>query len=196
VSTKPATFTTLAPWKSIATEDALETYPFDDIVDGEIGLDDLFGETPEKVRVHRGSLSAAAVELDGWKAGKQGNTLHIVDGDLTVAGHFLFAQDDITTTLWVTGDLIVSRLACLSSAVLIVGGTLTVCDTLVTNLEDAGWLIAPKQVLVARWIDLGRGRGGFLLPEPTPTALTELRAGLDDHSTLLDAFRSGAALAP
>jgi hypothetical protein len=173
---KPPGFATLAPWAKVPLEEA-EEFDFLAATNDSVGFEDCFGDDPEFVMIHRGSVKVAGmVELDGWKAAKDAQqTIYILDGDLEVDGPLVFDQCDIETTLWVTGNLTVKRLACMSTAMLIVGGSLAVGEFLVTDLEDAGHLIVHGSLTAPTWIDLAQGRGCIELAEAPRTRF------LSDH---------------
>ncbi len=152
----------LARWKKVAfdSDDSDESessarYDLLEATNDSVDYEDLFGDVPEHVMVHEGSVSAdGLVSLRGWDA-REGSqqTLYVIEGDLTINGTLVFAQSDICTTLWVKGTLRAQRVALASSAVLIVGA-LIVDDVLLTNLEDAGHLIVHGPCEARVWLDL------------------------------------------
>jgi hypothetical protein len=158
--TAPRGFATLAAWRRVPLDEA-EDHDFLAATNDSVDYEDCFGEDPSHVMLHEGSLRIAGlVELDGWKAARDAQqTVYIVDGDLIVDGALVFDQSDIMTTLWVTGALRATRVACASTAMLIVGGALEVADLLITDLEDAGHLIVHGPLVAPTWIDLAQGRG-------------------------------------
>lgn len=158
--TAPRGFATLAAWRRVPLDEA-EDHDFLAATNDSVGYEDCFGGDPSHVMLHEGSLRIAGlVELNGWKAARDAQqTVYIVDGDLIVDGALVFDQSDIMTTLWVTGALRATRVACASTAMLIVGGVLEVADLLITDLEDAGHLIVHGPLVAPTWIDLAQGRG-------------------------------------
>jgi hypothetical protein len=165
-------FKNLSEWTPVPLADS-EDFDLLDATRASVAYEDCFGEEPEHVMVHRGSVRVAGpVVLDGWKAAKTAQqTAYIIVGDLEIDDTLVFDQADIMTTLWVTGDLTVRRLACASTAMLIVGGSLRVADVLVTDLEDAGHLIVHGATVAPTWIDLTHGRGCIELAEPPQARL-------------------------
>lgn len=193
------TFTTLTTWTRTPLADA--AFDLCAATHDSVAWEDAFGEVPEFLMVHRGSVEIAGpVELDGWRAEDGARqTAYIIDGDLDLAGLLVFSQSDICTTLWVTGNVTVGRLVLAGSAMLIVGGSLTVTETLLTGLGDAGHLIVDGLLTAPVWIDLGRGRGSIELGEPggSPVESSAIRPELQDEdgpnwTRLLDAIHGGS----
>lgn len=184
----PPGFADLTTWKRVPLDEA-EDHDFLAATNDSVDYEDCFGDEPGHVMVHEGPVTVAgAVALDGWKAPRAAQqTVHIIVGDLTVDGALVFDQSDIMTVLWVTGDVTAKRLACLSTAMLIVGGALTVAEILVTDLEDAGHLIVHGPTVAATWIDLAQGRGCIELAGAPRTRF------LSDHYAELAASRAGEA---
>ncbi|MEO8703350.1 MAG: hypothetical protein ABI867_25105 [Kofleriaceae bacterium] len=166
---KTATFATLAPWQPVAIADA--GFDIGEATNDSVYWEDAFGDVPEHLMVHAGDIAIAGpVELDGHRASEGAQqTAYIIDGNLELAGPLVFSQSDICTTLWVTGNVTASRIACAGSAMLIVGGTLTVAEVLLTNLDDAGHLIVHGGFAAGAWIDLARGRGCIELAQQPAT---------------------------
>lgn len=163
-------FAALAAWERVPTAEA--EYDFLTATNDSVAYEDCFGQAPEHLMVHRGNVKIAGpLSLDGWKAPEDARqTVYIIDGDLEIDGSLLFDQSDICTTLWVTGNMKLQRAALLSTAMLVVGGSLEVGDVLVTDLEDAGHLIVHGSLSAQTWVDLtfrgcielGASQGRFL----------------------------------
>lgn len=173
-------FKKLTTWKRLPIEEA-EQYDLLAATNDSVAYEDCFGDEPEFVMLHEGAVHVAGpVVLDGSKAAEDAQqTIYIIDGDLTVDGALVFDQSDIMTTLWVTGKLRAARLACGSTAMLIVGGALEVAELVVTDLEDAGHFIIHGTMAAPTWADLAQGRGCIELGgAPRTRFLSDHYAGL------------------
>ncbi|BEL03557.1 hypothetical protein Q0Z83_017480 [Actinoplanes sichuanensis] len=127
-------------------------------------LEDLYGEEPEYLFVHRGDVTVAGplVAEDDW--GDEISTMYVIEGDLTVHGPAVFRNMDSNTALYVTGSVRVRDLACSWHGQLFVGGALVVEGVLFTRFDDAGHLVVHGSFSAGVWIE-GGGRGAIYLPE-------------------------------
>jgi hypothetical protein len=157
-------------WEKVPLEVAAESWDLDEISEGSVHLEDLYGEEPEHFHVHRGDVTVEGSLLAEDDSGEEFRTLFVVDGDLTVNGPAVIRNWGSNTALYVTGSVTVRDLVCLSNGQFFVGGSLHVANLLLTDLDDAGHLVVHGPVSAGTWVEAGR-RGAIYIGTPPAARL-------------------------
>ncbi|WP_173080206.1 hypothetical protein [Phytohabitans rumicis] len=176
-------------------DEALALLPQGSRVDGTADLfefDALFGDDPERVFVHRGNLAVSGTIAigNGHDEGYgEDGLVYLIDGDLSVDGPLHFYNDGYYVALLVTGSVTTENLFCSSECWLLVAGSLTVSDLLVTDLYECGSLRVQGSTTTRAWLNTHgdvdirlRGdcdHGGHVAADPAAVLLPEF---LDERS--------------
>jgi hypothetical protein len=145
----------LAAFTAMPYEKAEERYKLSEVdetpPDGfDIGIEDIFGEEPETVFVHKGPVhhdGDVTIGAVGEYAG-----IYIIDGDLEVGGLLSFTQVDGGSVLYVKGDLRARDLAMAQEAQLWVSGNLKITGHVLTALSQAGGLAVKKRATAKAFV--------------------------------------------
>jgi hypothetical protein len=144
-----------ARFEAVPLAKVAEQYDLGALTNDGLYLEDVFGDVPTHVYIHRGDLAIAGpLELAG-----EGDrlTLFVVDGDLEVSGPILF-RSAWQVPLVVTGSVRATALLLEGRATLIILGALLLEGPLVTAFDDGGLYIHGAQFAAEAWIDhVGRG---------------------------------------
>lgn len=146
-------------WKKVPFEDASEKYAIEDITLDDVS--DLFPDEPEHYLVHKGDVTIDGIGRFGGEDDED-LTVHVIDGNLTINGSFIFNQADVYSALYVTGSIICENAYVAWDAQLFVKKAFTVKGLLTTYLTDAGHLSVKGAVSAANWL-AGNDRGAYEL---------------------------------
>lgn len=163
-------------WKKVDFDDAIEKYSIDHF--SYEGIDEIFADEPEHYLVHKGDVTLEGL-AQFCATDEEEVTMHVVDGNLTLKGPFVFSQNDYNGALYVTGNLTCEANAFLGwDAQLFVGKTMTVKGLLATYLTDAGHFAVRDQLVADHWLEAG-DRGDFEIGKRPKTKM--LRCGEDNY---------------
>ena len=189
-------------WDAVPFDEAMALLPQDADV---FEFDALFGEDPERVFVHRGTIavSGATAIGNGHHEGYGENGLvYLIDGDLTVDGPLYFYNEGYYVGLLVTGSVTAGHLFCSCECWLFVGGSLTVSNLLVTDLYECGSLRVQGSTTTGAWLDRDadvdirlrgdREDGDYVAADPAAVLLPEF---LDERSKVAMDTLAAAAFA-
>ncbi|MEE1766807.1 hypothetical protein PUR34_00840 [Streptomyces sp. JV185] len=140
-------------WESVPITEATELYNIGEASNGLLDdLDDIFAENPECFFVHKGDVTVEGPLMMGNGPDEAVDTVYVIDGGLTVNGPMRFINIDVYTPLYVTGSVTARDLFCLMDCYLIIGGSLTVGELLMTEL-DAGMLFVRGATSAGAWLE-------------------------------------------
>ncbi len=193
-------FRKLSTWTAIPFTEAGERF---ELADGQsdeppprgfdLALEDIFGEEPEEVFVHEGSVRCAgdvAIGSSGDYAG-----VYVIDGDLEVEGLLDFKQVDGGAVLLVTGTLRARSVSVAEEAQLWVGGALEVAEYILAGVSDAGGL-AVKGPTTARAIIATDGGTLAFGKKPRARVIERSEGTLDEEAFRKRELAEAALVSP
>jgi hypothetical protein len=189
--------------KQLEAAGAFSRVPYDVSADWEMGpcsgcdwhVRDLFGEEPETVLLHAGTLEVAG---DLVVDGADGYGYYVIEGSLIVGGMLQVAIDADYNVIVVTGDLRARALAVARETQLYVLGNTTVTGPLLSDLSGGGACYLNGKTVAQGLLDLG-STPPWLGPRPDVPRL-EIGARYasgsceDPMARMLEDLRAGKSL--
>lgn len=159
----------------------------------DVAVEDIFGEDPEVVFVHKGEVHHGGDVIIGAVGEYAG--LYILHGDLQVDGLLAFTQVDGGAVLYVKGNLRARNLAVAQEAQLWVSGNLEVTDFVLAGVSDAGGL-AVKKATTAKAIVVTDASTVSFGKRPKARVIERHKGILDDDEPFPRELATDALLPP